>query len=150
MLDPLTAVTLASSVVQFIDFATKLCKRIDELSTAAGEAPGKSGQTKDRLLIVVETIDALDKDTLAAVDHEKRTIESCKAHVEELYQVLDKFSVLEPKISRWQHGVAKLDRSLKAFKSLRADDKIEGLEKSLGRLLVLVNLQRQGQIVSDV
>lgn len=76
------------------------------------------------------------------VDNEEKTIEACITQIEELDKVLARFTVQENKerASHWRRGV---EISWKAFRSLREDENLEGLQRCLDRLLSLMSLQLQ-------
>ena len=142
-MEPLVALGLANNVVQFFDFGSKLCARIKEFSSTAGKAPGEIGELADRLSLTLSPLKTLDQEGLKTVESDQKTLEACTNHVEELDNMLAKFTVTQTKegISQWQKGAKKVERSWKAFKSLRGDDKIEDFQKNLDRLLSLVSLQ---------
>ena len=146
-MEALIALGLASNIVQFVDFASKLCARFSELSQTAGNAPGKIQALIERLSLVLETLNGLDRESLQAVDQERKTVEACTIHIQNFNQILSRFTVdeIEREGSHLRKGVAKVGRSWKAFKSLREDEHIEDLQKSLDRLLALVSLQLQSR-----
>ncbi len=65
--------------------------------------------------------------------------------MKELDHIVARYTVQETRdeASRWQKGVKSVEKSWKAFKSLRADDKIEELERGVDRLLNVLSLQLQ-------
>ena len=77
--------------------------------------------------------------------NDTKTLEACSNQVEELDRIVAKYTVQEirDEASRWQKGAKSVEKSWKAFKSLRADDKIEELEKGLDRSLTVLSLQLQ-------
>lgn len=146
-MEALVALGLASNVVQFVDFGSKLFERIEEFSSAAGETPGKIQELASRLSFTLKTIKDLDQESLTSVENDHRTLEACTNHLKEHDRILANFAVAETKdgASKWQKGAQKVEKTWKAFKSVRADDNIEGLQKSLDRLLGLVSLQLQAR-----
>ena len=146
-MEALAAVGLVANVVQFIDFGAELYARINDLSSGAGKAPGKIRNIANRLSFIIDTLKSLDQESLTAVNNNTKILEACSDQVKELDCMVAKFTVQENKdeVSHWQKGVKKVEKSWKAFKSIRADDKIEELEKGLDRLLDVLSLQLQAR-----
>ncbi len=144
-MEGLATLGLASNIAQFMEFAAKLYARINDISSAAGEAPGKIQSIANRLSLIIDTLNSLDREILTAVNHNKNTFEACSNQVKELDRIVARYTVQETmdEASRWQKGAKNVEKSWKAFKSLRADDKIEELEKGLDRLLNVLILQLQ-------
>ena len=80
-----------------------------------------------------------------ALDLEEKYIETCVSQVRNLDTFLKKFIVGESneRSSHWRRGLAKVDRSWRAFRSIRADGKIEDLQMGVDRMLNLISLQLQ-------
>ena len=112
--ESLVALSLASNVVQFFDFGSKLCARIKEFSSTASKALGEIGELADRLSLTLSTLKTLDQEGLKAVESDQMTLEACPNHVEELDNMLAKSTVTQTKegISQWQKGAQKVERSL--------------------------------------
>ena len=146
-MEALAALGLAGNVVQFIDFAAELYARINDLSSGAGKAPGKIQNIANRLSFTIDTLKSLDQESLTAVNNNTKTLEACSDQVKELDCMVANYTVQETKdeVSHWQKGVKNVEKSWKAFKSIRADDKIEELEKGLDRLLDVLSLQLQAR-----
>ncbi len=106
-MEAIAALGLASNIIQFIDFGSKLCARIDDFSTTAGKAPGKISALTDRLSLILRTLEALDLESLKVVDNEEKTIQACTIQIEELNKVVARFTVQENKegTSHWRRGV---------------------------------------------
>ncbi|KAK3169682.1 hypothetical protein OEA41_009066 [Lepraria neglecta] len=134
VIEPPIALGLASNVVQFFDFGSKLCARIKEFSSTAGKAPGEIGELADRLSLTLSTLETLDQEGFKAVESNQKTLEACTNHVEELHNMLAKLTVTQTKerISQWQKGAKKVERSWKAFKSPSRGRQDRRLSKELG------------------
>ncbi len=106
-MEAIAALGLASNIIQFVDFGTKLCARIDDFSAKAGKALGKISALTERLSLILKTLEALDLESLKVVDNEEKTIEACITQIEELDKVLARFTVQENKerASYWRRGV---------------------------------------------
>ena len=65
--EPLVALGLASNVVQFFDFGSKLCARIKEFSSTASKALGEIGELADRPSLTLSILKNLDQEGLKAV-----------------------------------------------------------------------------------
>jgi hypothetical protein len=144
----LVAIGLASNVLQFIDFGTKLCARIREYSSAAGGAPKKIESVAARLSLVLRTLEGLSKSQLMTVDLEQMTVQSCLDQAKELNILLDKFKINSPVGANDARGLKWVDRRIggiektwKAFNSLRGEKKVEEFQNTLDSLLSLISLQ---------
>lgn len=149
-MEALAIVGLASSVVQFVQFGSLLCKEIHEYSSAFGRAPQKITDIERRVSLILTTLADVEDDGKAELDQERRTIEDCNAKIEELLVILDTWKLtsrpLEGKATcrEWLHrSLNRMEMGWKAFKVLHGDVKIEALQLSLDRLLDLLGLQLQ-------
>ena len=145
-MEALVAFGVASNVISFVDFASKLAAQISEYSAAAAGAPKRIQDLEARLNIVIGTLNKLSAKDILILDQEKQTISLCIHQVEELRALLDKAkikqrssSVASPSWGRRQRD--RIEITWKALKSLRAQDKIKELQESLERLLNLLSLQ---------
>ena len=144
-MEAIVALGVASNVVQFVDFASKLAAQIAEYSDAADGAPKRLQDLDARLTIVIRTVNSLSAERILVLDQEK-TISLCIHQVKELRALLDKAKLKQrsSSVASSSWGRRQRDRieiTLKALKSTRAQEKIEELQKSLDRLLNLLNLQ---------
>lgn len=144
----LVALGIASNVVQFVDFASKLVSRISEYSTAAGGVPKKLQELQARLGLVDETLNSLTTDSLVSVGQEEQTISLCVNQVQDLSMLLEKVELRwrtssSASISWAGRQLDRMELTWKASKSLRGQEKIKDLQKSLDRLLALLTLRLQ-------
>ena len=144
----LVAVGLAGNVLQFIEFGTKLCARIREYSSAAGGTPKKIESLAQRLSLVLRTLEGLSESGLMTVDLEQTAVQSCIARARELNSLLDKFKIDSPAVANDDRGLKRVDRRIgsiektwKAFNSLRGEKKVEEFQNALDSLLSLISLQ---------
>jgi hypothetical protein len=152
--EALVALGLASNVVQFIDFGSKLCSRIKEYASSALGAPKKIIALAARLDLVLKTLNALNYTGRTIVDHEAKTIQSCISEAQEFDALLNKFRLMARAVVDGEDGpswinkrLTSVEKTWKAFKSLRGEEKIEEFQTSLDRLLSLVSLQLQSRTV---
>ncbi len=146
----LAIVGLASSIVQFVQFGSQLCKEINEYSSAFGRAPQKIADIERRVSLILTTLANVEDDGKAELDRERRTIEDCNAKIKELLVILDTLKLTPRPFDGKATNREWLQRSLnrmkvgwKAFKALHGDEKVEALQLSLDRLLALLALQIQ-------
>ena len=149
-MEVLAAVGLASSVVQFVQFGSLLCKEIHEYSSAFGRAPQKITDIERRVSLILTTLADVEDNGKAELDQEGRTIEDCNAKIKEVLVILNTLKLtprpLEGKATsrEWlQRSLTRIEVGWKAFKALHGDVKIEALQLSLDRLLALLALQLQ-------
>ena len=135
MLDPLTALSIAGSMIQIVDFGCKLVSETQEIYHSA------SGATKDRVTDheITEDITVLysalagqnrDFQRLSQDDIALgKLVDSCTVAALDLMNLLENLSV-QPDATRWKSFK-------KAIESARKDGKVKGIEKRL------VKIQRQ-------
>ena len=131
MAEALAAVGLASAIVQFIDFGTKILTRLADFSTEVEEVPKTFRLIKVQLPLILNTLqqtkdqaDArqVDEDTAQAL---KAVVGECTATVQQLDEILMK-ALPNGQASSWQ-------RYRKALSSLAQDKKIAQLQASIER-----------------
>ncbi len=119
MAEALAIVGLASAIVQFVDFSTKIIHRLDEFQSRVGEVPQTFRDLKIQLPLLQDTlkrakaeVDAglIDADTQRAV---LDVVEGCQLQVKRLDDILIK-TLPTPADSRWRRG-------MKAFSSVRQE-----------------------------
>ena len=136
--EAIVALSIASNVVQFIDFGMKLCSRIKEYSAAAG-APNKLAAQVDSISDLLEILKDLSVTQKEAL--EQRVITRCVIKARELSALLDTF------IDRDQARYSTWSNAANAWKSLRAERKVTELQKALESLLKPLTLKLQVETV---
>ncbi|KAH0536061.1 hypothetical protein FGG08_007027 [Glutinoglossum americanum] len=125
---------MAGNVVQFIDFGMKLCCRIEEYSATAG-APKKLMAQANCLSDLLKVLDGLQDTEQGLL--ERGLVSRCAERAKELSNLLDTLIDKDHnKISKWRYA-------RKAWKSLRSDKKVEGLQRALESLLGPLSLHLQ-------
>lgn len=139
MLDPLTAISLASAIVQFVDFGSQLIRGGSEIYKSSDGALAENSELED----ITTKIDQLNRKVLSSVpthsgqpptpDEEALTelAESCRTVAGELLVLLRDLKVVHPL------GVHRKWDSLRkaiASQSPWNKEKIKALETRLGRL----------------
>ena len=145
--EAVAAVSLGSNIVQFIDFGSKLCARINELAAGAGAAPGQLQKIQDRLSQTLAILRGLDEESRKSVENDRNILEACTKQVQDLEELIKTFIVEDdkPGSSHRQRGAKKVEKVWKALKSLQAEERIESCQQNLDRLLSLVQLQLQAR-----
>src|SRR5436853_7731303 len=114
----IVAVGLASNVLQFIEFGTKLCSRIKEYGSSAIGAPKKITNLADRLDLVLKTLNALNDTGRTIIDHEAKTIQSCISEAQDFAALLDNFKLKTRTLPSWiNKRRVSAEKTWKAFKS---------------------------------
>jgi hypothetical protein len=147
-MEALAAVGFASSIVQFVDFGTRLCTRIREYSSVTNDIPKKLLDLGERLSYVLETIKSLAEGGLTKLEHEEKTLQACLKQAKEIDALLDSFK--PPTTAGVCPNTLSLDKARAAFKSLRGESKIDAMQLTLDRLLDLAGLQVQIQTATAV
>ena len=131
MAEGLAAVGLASAIVQFVDFGTKIVTRISEFSAEVEEVPKTFRLIKVQLPLILNTLQQT-KDQADARQVNEKTAETlkaviveCTATVQQLDEILTK-ALPNDKDSSWQ-------KYRKALSTLAQDKKIAHLQASIER-----------------
>jgi len=140
-MEPLVALGVASSVVQFVDFGAKLCVRIREYSSVTG-APKKIQVLADHLSLALQTLEGLNDTSRTSLEYERKTLEACLEQAKDLNSLLDSFKPNADKQSKWRIASG-IDKARVAFTSLRGEKKMDDFQNSLSRLVGLVGVQLQ-------
>lgn len=129
-MDPLSAIGLASAVVQFIDFGLKVAKRLEEFnSKQPGDVPKSLQNIAAQLPLLLNALgrikfDAqvknLDFDTKCIL---RGMISGCNAQIVEIEKMIDE-------ISKTPGDSFKI-KIRKVFTSLKYDEKVREIEKNL-------------------
>jgi uncharacterized protein YutE (UPF0331/DUF86 family) len=131
MVDALAAVGLASAIVQFIDYATKIINRLADFGAALDQVPKAFKQIKTELPLIIDGVRRIKdqaescklnkstEDALQAVIHE------CQVETERLNDILEKTI---PTV-----GASSWERRKKAITSLAKDKKVEEIADALGK-----------------
>jgi N-terminal domain on NACHT_NTPase and P-loop NTPases len=138
-MDPLSALALASAVVQFVDFSSKLISKFRELYTSGGALPenGDLEQTTENLSNLSETLatahqpkshtTSISKDELAV----QKLAFSCQEVASELLALLRDLKL--------QGTHQKLQSFRQAWRSMHKTNKIEYFKNKLDRLQKQLN-----------
>ncbi|KAH7118875.1 hypothetical protein B0J11DRAFT_582674 [Dendryphion nanum] len=129
MAEVLVIVGVVASIVQLVDFSTRVARRIEEFHSHTGEIPKSFQSIKAELPLLSNTLqqlkDAIDAGMVA--DGTKQAllpvIEGCREQVTQLDAILAK--TLPEVNDSWR------ERSKKAIKSLNKDAKVESIAKIL-------------------
>ncbi|KAL9095131.1 MAG: hypothetical protein Q9165_002734 [Trypethelium subeluteriae] len=135
VIDPFSALSLASSIVQFVDFGIKLTSKSVELyKSAAGEDEDglNLGSVAQRLTSIASRLETSTKDgeEIARAEDEKdlrRLALSCRKDACELITMIDSLRI-DPKISGLARGFQSLHQ---AFRHIGMKSRLEAFE---GRL----------------
>jgi hypothetical protein len=148
MTEALAVVGLASNVLQFIEFGTRLYGRIKEITSSASGVPTKLQTLGDHLGQVLKTLEELNEAGHASLEHELKTIESGLRQANKLDTLLDSYR------SKAKQGCIRkrlrVDKVWTAFKSIQEERKIEEFYQALDRLLALASLQIQMRTAAAV
>jgi len=131
MLDPLTAISLASAVVQFVDFSVKLVSAGHELYEKGSLADNDEvEQITQDLANLTEELGAdrpaaakqLSQDEIAI----KKLARSCKELADDMLAVLTTLKA--------QKSESGLETVRKSLRNMRKKGKIQDIEKRLGKI----------------
>ena len=141
MLDPLTALSLVSSVIQLVDFGSKLISQTQEIYHSA------NGATKDVVTYreVTDDIKSLYRDLAQKDDNFQRCgedeialgklVDACNREAEALIDLLATLEVPE--------GSTRWTSFKKAIRSARKKETTEGIEKRLHKIQGQINSRLQ-------
>lgn len=149
MMDPLSAVGLASGIIQLIDFAWRITSGSIEIYNSASGTTKENADIGNVIEDLIDLSDELDTEGPGNSKHEralKRLAANCVSLSEELLEILQKLKASE-KNPKWSALVAK-------WNSMRKKDDIASIEERLGeyrsqilmRLTMLMRWARQAVI----
>ena len=133
MAEALAAVGLASAIVQFIEFGTKIVTRLSDFSAEVEDVPKTFRLIKVQLPLIFNTLQQIkDQADARQVNEEtakalKAVIVECTTTVQQLDEILTK-ALPNGKDSSWQ-------KYRKALSSLAQDKKIAQLQASIERYI---------------
>lgn len=128
-MDPLSAIGVASSVVQFLDFGFKVATRLKEYNSAATDVPKSLRHISVQLPLLLNAlervrtsieVERIDLDTRCIL---KGVVSGCKQQVEKMDKLIDKVLPVP--------GESLVTRMQKVVGSIKNDPKVLGIEKSL-------------------
>ncbi|KAH8821447.1 hypothetical protein F5884DRAFT_745770 [Xylogone sp. PMI_703] len=151
-MDPLTAISLASCVVQFVSFAREVCSLIKQYS-GSSNAPK---EILEQILLVDYKLEALSRIITSSSDRtlskeEEAVIGQCIKHAQELKTYLSKFQLYEPKFSSGGKKLKWLSRRSWQKTSLAVRVKwgkeaLSDFQRRVDQLLDVIQLQGQSRI----
>ena len=133
MAEAIAALGLAATIIQVIDFSSRLAHRLEEFRSFVGEVPESFRHISIRLPLLTDTLKQIKAniDRQAASDSTTSVTASvvaeCQKQLTVLQEILDR-TVPPPEASSWE-------RRKKAFVSLGSDKKVEAIAKALGQSL---------------
>ena len=132
--EAIVAFGLASNVVQFIDFTTKLCSRIREYASGS-DLPKSFAARSDRLSDLLTILQSANESSGQGI-LSGQMLARCQTQAQELSDFID-----DLKSDGQRQSWAK--NAKKAFKSLNRSDQIEELQGVLDSLVGNLSLQLQ-------
>lgn len=129
-MDPLSAIGLASSIVQFIDFGLKVAKRLDELNNInPGDVPKSLQAISSQLPLLLNALSRIKTDAqLKNLDFDTKCIllgmiSGCRAQIVEVESMIDDISHAP--------GDNFKTKIKKVFTSMKYDEKVREIERNL-------------------
>ena len=132
--EAIVAFSIASNVIQFIEFTAKLCSRIREYASGSS-LPKKLALQADRLSDLLGILESLNKCSSEAVLN-GQTLARCQTQAQELSEFLED-------LKNDGQGQSWTKNARRAFKSLNRSDQIEELQGVLDSLVGTLSLQLQ-------
>ena len=127
-MDPLSAIGLASSIIQFVDFGLKVAKRLDELNSS-GNVPKSLQSISTQLPLLLNALGRIKSDSqIKNLDFDTKCIlrgmiSGCRGQIVEVETMIDE-------ISRMPGDSFKV-KMKKVFTSLKYDEKVREIERNL-------------------
>ncbi|MCJ1396255.1 hypothetical protein MMC18_009144 [Xylographa bjoerkii] len=155
MLDPFTALSLASTVVQFVDFGSKLIKEGSELYHSAGGALSVNAELEKITLDLKEVTKKLETASPGTKSTEntkeskalRSLAKSCSEAADELLEVLEDLKVKGTN-RQWQSLRQALRTSHKKDKIREIEKKLDKLQKMLNTQLIAMMSDQQSSVIS--
>jgi hypothetical protein len=129
MAEAFAIVSVIASIVQLVDFSTRVVSRLDEFYSVAKEVPKSFRHIKTELPLLATTLAQLKDaiDTTSVTDGSKKALVSVIAGCNE--QVAQLEVILEKTLPEANDSL--LMKSKKAIVSLRDDSRVESITKTL-------------------
>lgn len=129
-MDPLTAIGLASAVIQFIDFGIKIAARLDDLNSSNSSQVPKSLQAiSTQLPLLVSSLGRMKTDSqINRLDFDSKCIlrgvvAGCMTQIERIEDIIEKISAAP--------GDSFKVKIKKVFVALKCDEKVWEIERNL-------------------
>ncbi|KAF2737831.1 hypothetical protein EJ04DRAFT_460527, partial [Polyplosphaeria fusca] len=129
MAEALAVVGVVASIVQLVDFSTRVVSRLDEFYSVAKEVPKSFRHVKTELPLLATTLEQLKSaiDTTSVADGSKKALLPVVTGCNEQVAQLD--AVLEKTLPEASDGLRRKDK--KVIVSLRHDAKVESITRAL-------------------
>src|ERR1700733_2872884 len=142
-MEPMSSLSLASAVVQFVDFASKVAKRLAEFRASVTTVPDTFESIDNLLPLLIDTLDRtrrqaesqnLNKDT---ADSLLRVFNGCETQIKILDATLSKILPATGDHS-WRRGV-------KAYQSVLQESKVDHISKKLQNYIQILTYHQTTQ-----
>ncbi|MCJ1381965.1 hypothetical protein MMC17_005077 [Xylographa soralifera] len=156
MLDPFTALSLAGTVVQFVDFGNKLIKEGSELYHSASGALSVNAELENitvNLKAVTKKLETPSPTNTRSTETTKETealrslAESCSEAADELLKVLEDLKVKGAN-RQWQSFRQALRSSHKKDQIRKIEKKLDKLQQMLNTRLIAMMSDQQSSVTS--
>jgi hypothetical protein len=140
MAEALAVIGLVSSIVQFVDFSTKVVRRLDDFATLVGEVPKAFRHIQTELPLITDSLRRIQNQAKSGmtdsvtIDAVNAVIKNCQQEISRLGIIFDTTLPAE--------GDSPWDRRKKAFLSLGKDKHVEEIAESLGRYVRALTLHQ--------
>ena len=128
-MDPLSAIGVASSIIQFVDLGMKVATRLKEYNSATTDVPRSLRHISAQLPLLLSALDRMKTDVeVEKVDLDTRCIlkgvvSGCKQQVEKVDKIIGKVLHVP--------GDSLVTKVQKVFVGLKNDEKVLAIEKNL-------------------
>lgn len=129
-MDPLSAVSLAAAVVQFVELGTKVAFRLNEFRRSTGEVPESLRSVADQIPLLVQSLKRTQAHRIQDKDVEtslKAVVEGCYVQARALQEILNK-TLPSKNDSTWRKG-------RKALSSLNKDGDLQRINSKLAEYI---------------
>ena len=140
-MDPLSAISIASNVIQFVSFGYKVTKRLREYATAAaGDVPKSLQIISSQLPLLLNALDRVKSD----LEDDKFDIDTRCILKGVVSGCMDQVSKVERIIDKVLHvpDASLAAKARRTFVSLSSDDKLSAVEKNLQTYISVLILHR--------
>jgi hypothetical protein len=140
MAEALAVIGIVSSIVQIVEFSSKVIQRLDDFASSVGEVPRAFRHIKTELPLIIDSLRRIqDQDRAGAletatVDAVRPVIQDCQQEIKRLESILNR---TVPSV-----GASSWDRRKKAFLSLGKDKDVEQIADSLSRYVRVLTLHQ--------
>jgi len=139
-MEPVTAISLAAAIVQFVDVGAKIVKRLSDFSNNIDEIPKAFRQIKTQLPLIINGVRRI-QDQVKSNDINPSSEEALLPVLREFQEAAQRLEELLERILP-PATASSLQRRTKAIASLRYDSKVQDIAETLAKYVSVLTFHQ--------